>query len=182
MIKNYSELRNAIKLEKSIYYPKRKKDRFQAVLLHEHEHAIYNYMKMLRKAEYFYNNRKNPLFLLGYIIMERRKNLLGQKLGIFIGNNAAAPGLKIFHYGTVIINADARIAENCKLHGNNCIGNNGKDNNCPIIGKNVDIGFGAQVIGNVTIADDVIIGSGAIVVKDCHTKGAVLVGIPAHEV
>lgn len=114
--------------------------------------------------------------------MERKKNLIGQKLGIFIGNNAVAPGLRIFHYGTVIINAGAKIAENCKLHGNNCIGNNGKDNKCPTIGKNVDIGFGAQVIGDVTIADDVIIGSGAIVVKDCHTKGAVLVGIPAHEV
>ena len=44
-----------------------------------------------------------------------------------------------------------------KLHGNNCI-------------------------GNITIADDVQIGAGAVVVKSCLRKGARLVGIPAKEI
>ena len=65
------------------------------------------------------------------------------------------------------------------LHGDNCIGNNGKDDGCPVIGNNVDIGVGAKIIGNVYIADDCKIGAGAIVVKSCKEKGKTLIGCPA---
>lgn len=68
------------------------------------------------------------------------------------------------------------------MHGDNCIGNNGITDDAPTIGNNVDIGFGAKIIGGIKIADDVKIGAGAIVVKDCLRKGATLVGVPAHEI
>lgn len=181
-IKTREELRRVIRLEKEAYFPTAKKDKIQTVLLHEHQYAIFRYVRILRKSEYHYNNRQNPFHMICYILYERRKNRMGQRLGLFIGNNAAEAGFKIFHYGTVIVNSGARIGKNCKLHGNNCIGNNGKDKECPIIGDNVDIGFGAQVIGKVRVADNVVIGSGAVVVKDCLTPGAVLVGVPAKEV
>lgn len=87
--------------------------------------------------------------------------------------------MQICHYGSVIINCNARIGENCKIHGQVCIGNDGITNTAPIIGNNVDIGVGAKVIGNVIIADNVRIGAGAIVTKSCEEKGATLVGIPA---
>ena len=67
------------------------------------------------------------------------------------------------------------------FHGNNCIGNNGKTEDCPVIGDNVDIGFGAIIIGNVKIADNVKIGANAVVTKSCLEEGATLVGIPAHK-
>ena len=35
------------------------------------------------------------------------------------------------------------------LHGDNCIGNNGKTEGCPIIGDNVDIGTGAKILGAI---------------------------------
>ena len=52
----------------------------------------------------------------------------------------------------------------------------------PVIGNNVDIGVGAKIIGDITIADDVKIGAGAVVTKSCLEKGATLVGIPAKPV
>ena len=56
-----------------------------------------------------------------------------------------------------------RIGEDCILHGQNCIGNKGDADAsaAPVIGKNVDIGVGASVIGDIFIADDVKIGAGA---------------------
>ena len=78
------------------------------------------------------------------------------------------------------MNRGARVGKNCVLHGDNCIGNNGNDNVCPIIGDNVDIGVGAKIIGNVHIANNVKIGAGAVVIKSCEELGAVLVGVPAY--
>ena len=48
------------------------------------------------------------------------------------------------------------------MHGDNCIGNNGKDDECPIIGSHVDIGVGAKILGGVHIADNCTIGAGAV--------------------
>ncbi|MDB4586226.1 hypothetical protein OAE01_02040 [Akkermansiaceae bacterium] len=87
-------------------------------------------------------------------------------------------GLRIFHYG-IVVNPKARIGKNCKLHGNNCIGNNGTDPGAPIIGDDVDIGFGAVVIGNVVIPDGTVIGANAVVCRSIEGDGHVVVGIPA---
>ena len=48
-----------------------------------------------------------------------------------------------------------------------------------MLGNNVDIGYGAIVVGDVYIADDVRIGAGAVVTKSCYEKGVTLVGVPA---
>ncbi len=68
------------------------------------------------------------------------------------------------------------------LHGDNCIGNNGKTAGCPIIGDNVDIGTGAKILGAIRIANGVKIGAGAVVVKNCLTENATIVGIPGKEI
>ena len=49
----------------------------------------------------------------------------------------------------------------------------------PKIGNNVDLGVGASVIGDVELADNIIVAAGAVVVKSCFTEGAVLAGVPA---
>ena len=73
----------------------------------------------------------------------------------------------------------SKIGKNCKLHGSNCIGNDGKSLAAPVIGDNVRLGVGAKVIGDVHIADDVIIAAGAVVIDSCDIKGATLAGVPA---
>lgn len=115
-------------------------------------------------------------------IYSRRKNKLGNTLGFYINPNTLGAGTIIYHHGSIIINSNAVLGCGCKLHGNNCIGNDGKSLMTPHIGNNVEIGFGASIIGDITVADDVQIGAGAVVVKSCLKKGARLVGVPAKEV
>lgn len=50
-----------------------------------------------------------------------------------------------------------------------------------VIGNNVWIGYGAQVLPGVTIGNDVIIGAGAVVVNDIGDN-SVAVGVPAKKV
>ena len=49
------------------------------------------------------------------------------------------------------------------------------------VGKRTHIGIGANVKNNINIVSDVIIGAGAVVIRDIKEKG-VYVGIPARRV
>lgn len=71
------------------------------------------------------------------------------------------------------------MGKNCIFHGDNCIGNNGKNSECPRLGNNVRLGVGAKVIGGIRIADNVTIAAGAVVVDSCLIENAVLAGVPA---
>lgn len=82
----------------------------------------------------------------------------------------------------IFITVVKAIGQGCCLHGNNCIGNDGKSGGAPVIGKNVDIGFGAVIIGDIQIADNCKIGAGAVVVHSCLEEGSTLVGVPARRV
>ena len=145
--------------------------------------SIRRFLYYLRKQEYFINtaNGNKIKGILG-LYYERRKNKLGRKLGIEIGPNCFGKGLSIWHSGNIVVNSDARIGDYCTLHGGNCIGNNGITQDAPCIGDKVNIGFGAIIIGGVTIADEIIIGANAVVNKSFEEIGSVLVGIPAHRI
>lgn len=138
------------------------------------------YLHFLRTEEYY--TFKRPQKLLAYWY-KGRKNRLGARLGIIISAGCFDEGLQLEHYGSVIVNPKARIGKNCIIHGNCCIGSNGGyPDYSPVIGDNVDIGQGAQIIGGIRIADNVRIGAGAVVVKDVLKPGVTVVGVPAHEV
>lgn len=109
-----------------------------------------------------------------------RKNRLGMRLGFIIPAGCFGEGLKLEHYGSVIVNPKARIGKNCIIHGNCCIGSNGGyPDDSPVIGDNVDIGQFAQILGGVRIADNVKIGAGAVVINDILIPGVTVVGVPA---
>ena len=77
---------------------------------------------------------------------------------------------------------EARCGSYCKLHGFNCIGNNGSgggQNNCPQIGDFLDLGVGAIVIGNVTLSDYTTVAANAVVCKTFLRKHLILAGVPA---
>ncbi|MCQ2137449.1 MAG: serine acetyltransferase [Bacteroidales bacterium] len=141
---------------------------------------IKRYLKLLRAEEKFTFNRPHKLLAYWY---KARKNRLGAKLGFIISAGCFNDGLKLEHYGSVIVNPKARIGKNCIIHGNCCIGSDGGfPDDSPTIGDNVDIGQNAQIIGGIHIADNVRIGAGAVVVKNIDTAGATVVGVPAHEI
>lgn len=111
-----------------------------------------------------------------------RKNLLGNKLGFEMAGDNIGEGLYLIHNGPIVINSGAVLGKDVKLHGDNCIGNDGITDACPVVGNGVDVGVGAKVLGGVFIADGCVIGAGAVVVKDAPVAGSVLVGVPARAI
>lgn len=174
-IKSKKDLVDCLEYEKSLYFGDDNK-LFARMLLKNHDYQIWCYQKALRKLEYHYNCKHKLL----YKYWDRKKNVLGARLGIHICPNTIGKGLHIWHYGTIIVNGNAKIGDNCQFHGNNCIGNKGVlSDKAPVLGDNIDIGVGAVIIGDISIADNVRIGANATVVKSCDTEGAILIGNPA---
>ena len=183
MIENKTTLKEYLEADNRDFYMKSKKERLISRLCRYPEYSIMLFKKYLRYSEYYFNtcgcNKFRFFMALWY---ERKKNILGEKIGIEIEPNCFGKGLTLFHGGNIVVNPLVRAGDNCALHGGNCIGNNGKTKHTPRLGNNVDVGFQACIIGDVDIADDIKIGSGAVVVKSCKTVGATLVGIPAKEI
>src|SRR5699024_10864396 len=127
--------------DNSFFYEYSLKRRFKLFLIQDHWILIRKYLYYLRICEYFKNTKHN--ILLSFY--ELKKNKFGNKLGFYISPNTLGKNTTIWHHGSVIINGDSKIGDNCIFHGNNCIGNNGKDNKTPIIHDNVELGFGAIV-------------------------------------
>jgi serine O-acetyltransferase/putative colanic acid biosynthesis acetyltransferase WcaB len=90
----------------------------------------------------------------------------------------AAYPIRIFHGVGLVVNDGARIGSNVVLRHGVTIGNSGKTDECPIIGDNVEIGAGAQLIGPISIGPGAIIGANAVVLTDVPA-GAIAVGVPA---
>ena len=141
--------------------------------------AFRKYLKLLRKQEYYINTAKgNKLKGLLAVIYEGKKNRLGMRLGIEIGPNCFGKGLNLYH-SNIVINPAVQAGENCSLHGGNCIGNNGLTAGVPKLGNNVDVGYGAVIIGDITIADGVKIGANAVVNRSVTEPGCTVAGVPA---
>ena len=152
------------------------KERILEWLIRPEKYYIGRYMRFLRKEEKYTFVRPNQLLAFWY---KGRKNRLGARLGFIISAGCFGEGLQIEHYGSIIVNPKARAGKNCKIHGNCCIGSTGGyPDYSPVIGDNVDIGQGAQILGGIRIADGVKIGAGSVVVKDVLTPGVTVVGIP----
>lgn len=88
------------------------------------------------------------------------------------------PGLRIYHFGGIILNPNIVIGENCTLRHNVTIGNRKNDFDVPVIGDNVDIGCGAVILGDIKIGNNVKIGANAVVIKDVPDDH-IAVGNPA---
>lgn len=139
---------------------------------------IWTFLRLMRKCEYYENCKRNPFSRLYVKFLKLKYVNLSQKLGFSIGFNTCGPGLCIEHYGNVVINQHATIGSNCRIIGGVVIGAT-ENNKIPTIGNNVFIGFGAAIIGAVTITDGVAVGANAVVTKDILTPNVSIGGIPA---
>lgn len=112
-----------------------------------------------------------------WLFAKCRFRRLSIKLGYSIPINVFGPGLSLPHRGNIIINPNARIGANCRIHvGVNIGAHKGK---APIIGDNVYIGPGAIIFGDIHIANNVTIGANATVNKSILQENVVIGGTPA---
>jgi serine O-acetyltransferase len=88
------------------------------------------------------------------------------------------PGLRIHHFGGIIIHKDARIGSNCTLRHGVTIGNRHNNGQAPVIEDDVELGAYAQVLGGIRIGRGAKIGAMSLVLCDVP-PGATAVGVPA---
>jgi serine O-acetyltransferase len=86
----------------------------------------------------------------------------------------------IEHQGCIIIHGHSVIGDDSIIRQGVTMGNRYLDRplDAPKLGKRVNVGAGAKILGDVTIGDDAVIGANAVVLEDVpahHTA----VGIPA---
>lgn len=77
-----------------------------------------------------------------------------------------------------VFHPDVKIGKNCKILHGVTMGGRAGHKGLPIIGDNVVIGTHAQLIGNVKIGNNSIVGAGAIITHDVPDN-VVVVGNPA---
>ena len=142
----------------------------------------YEFMINLRKLEYWLCQKGIIAKLMVYFRQWKRARLL-VKTGIDLKPFSAAEGLHIVH-GRVGVNVNARIGKNCKIVGDVTIGSQSRYDSIggPIIGERVFVSSGVRIIGNVRIADGVVIGANAVVVKDILEPNTTWAGIPARKI
>ena len=168
MIKSKEDLKYYLKCDKVALKINSKK-RFPSFF-----DSIWKYEIVLRKCEY----HKNTNHRLLYYFYKYRLNRMGEKLTLKFEPNVFGPGLSIAHYGTIIVNPNARVGANCRIHEGVTIGATNGSSNAPKIGDNCFIGSGAKIIGDITIGNNVAIGAGAVVVSDIKDNVTVG-GVPA---
>ena len=168
MIKTREELKSVLAYEQSIYKSKR------SIITVNQNDILNKHLILLRKAEY-YTNVGNKLLS---IIYKFRLHRIQNKYCLHVPLNTCERGLHIAHLGPVVINSNAHLGENVKIHVGVNIGANG-GSAAPQIGNDVYIGPGAKIFGDISIADNVQIGANAVVNRTCNVKGALLVGVPA---
>lgn len=125
---------------------------------------VLRFQRYLRLTEFSRNSYNSINSRILYYYRWSRLNRLRLKLGFTIPLNVFGPGLSISHYGTIIINRNAVIGANCRIHPGICVG--GLNNKAPVIGDNVYIGPGAKIFGGINIGDNVVIGANSVVNKD----------------
>lgn len=130
----------------------------------------FQYSYCLRHAQ----NASNPITKIFWILVLR---LMMYYTGIQIPyQTSIAEGLKFGHWGTIVINPDAKIGKNFSISHGCCVGNAaGKHAGVPIIGDNVIMNANAVVVGGgEKMGNNVLIAPNAFVNFDVPDNSIVI--------
>lgn len=149
------------------------KNSVEVIMLYQGVHALIAY----RYAHWFYVRRH--YFIARWISQHSRKRTLieihpGAKIG---------KGVFIDHGAGVVIGETAVVGDNCTIYQCVTLGGTGKEKGKrhPTLGKNVTVGAGAQVLGNIIVGDNCKIASNAVLLESVGPNRTV-VGMPAKPV
>ena len=139
--------------------------------------VIIRYLRAMRTYAYYNNTKGNFLSLRGLLLIywRRRFYKLGLKLGFSIGSNVLGYGVVIPHYGTIVINGDARIGNFAVLHTCTCIAGGNKT-----IGDFFYFSTGSQLVGDLQLGDGVSVAAHSLV-NHSSEGNVLLVGAPAEQ-
>ena len=146
---------------------------------------IWKFERLLRKVEYYTNCKNQFPFSVYLKYLQLKLHYYGLFLGYSISPNTFGAGLSIAHTGTIVVNEQVRVGENCRIHTCVNIGTDAGDTDdttVPTLGNNIYIGPGVKMFGKIHIADNIAIGANAVVNKDLTEPGITIAGIPAKKV
>ena len=116
-------------------------------------------------------------------MIKARYKVISLVAGYSIPLNVFGPGLSIAHRGTIVVNSNAKVGSNCRLHVGVNIGTApGVPNLSPTIGNDVYIGPGAKIYGKITLADGIVIGANAVVTHSFDEPNITIAGVPARKI
>lgn len=172
MIQTREDLIKYLKKDKIALKIKRRRPKFFS-------DEIWKYQILLRKCEYYFNKKKNRLENVIYKYYRFKFHRKEVQLGFSIPLNCFGPGLRIVHRGTIVINGNTKIGDNCTIHIGVNIGSKPNEIKSPILGNNIYLGPGAKIYGDIQIGDNVFVGANAVVNKNFKEGNCTLIGIPA---
>lgn len=118
-----------------------------------------------------------PLSVLYRILYRRARSIYGIELPhtVTLGRRVV-----IEHQGAIVIHGYSVIGDDCVIRQGVSMGlkNVSSPYDAPVLGRRVDIGAGAKLIGKIIVGDDANIGANAVVTKDVP-PGVTVVGVPA---
>ncbi len=123
----------------------------------------------------------HALYCLKIPLIPRMINYISRMLtGIDIHPGAKIEsGIMIDHGQGVVIGQTAVVREGCLIYQGVTLGGTGKESGKrhPTLEKNVVVGAGAKILGNITIGENSRIGAGSVVMQNVP-PGCTVVGIP----
>lgn len=150
----------------------------------KYKYPVWRYERLLRKCEFLKNTEAPKPIYYFYVLFFNR---MSRSLGFSISLNCFGPGLRINHYGLLVVNSKAKIGKWCDIHQGVNIGDNGyiADNGeyvqqVPTIGDFVFIGPGAKLFGDIKIGNDVRISANSVV-SSSIADGKSVFGFPSNQ-
>ena len=145
MITNKEDLRFYLQQDKAV----------MGKLSQKHPHwygdELWKFLIILRYHEYYSNCYKNKWDRIMLSIFSKLHHYFGIWLGYEIPVNTFGYGLKLNHFGPIIVHPDARIGNFCDIHAGVNIGQNKTPDEVPVIGDNVWIGPGVKIFGKIYV-------------------------------
>ena len=88
--------------------------------------------------------------------------------------------MRFEHQGGIVVHGASTIGDGCILRQNCTLGIRSMSalQEAPTLGRGVNVGAGAVILGQVTIGDGAAIGANAVVLDDVPAR-ALAVGVPA---
>lgn len=118
-----------------------------------------------------------PLSIVYRMLFRHCRNVYGIELPY---SAQVGRGVVIEHQGGIVVHGASVIGDGCILRQGCTLGLRRLDrlDDAPILGRRVNVGAGAAILGRVTIGDDAAIGANAVVLSDVPA-GALATGVPA---
>lgn len=133
-------------------------------------------LKVYRISNFFYRYKLKKISKIIDIINYYLHN------SILPGSCVIEKDTKVAYGGIgMVIHARTKIGEHCMLGQGITIGGRNGEKEVPIIERNVYIGAGARIIGNITIGHDSIIAPNSVVLKDVKPF-SIIAGIPGEKI